>query len=150
MYTSHSLVRISHQLCSIRFYCNCKKFYHYDLFHVRQNRSYEVGICWLRGKRHTYTLCRVTKVHKNKRSTSRREKKWKGRKRFEANAKHYKKSHVVTSACEMRTRTLPPDLYESVPKHGKGERQGRSGWERQMSQGHEHGYEMSMRTGMAK
>jgi hypothetical protein len=45
----------------------------------------------------------------------------------------------------MRMRTvavLPPDLYESVPKHDKGER-------RQTSQEHEHGYDMSMRTSMA-
>lgn len=76
MYTSHSLVRISHQLCSIRFYCNCKKFYHYDLFHVRQkNRSYEVCICWLRRKGHTHTQRATTKVHKNKRSMSMRVKK---------------------------------------------------------------------------
>lgn len=58
IYTHYSHVRISHQLCSIRFYCNCKKFYHYDLFHVRQNRSYEVGICSLREKENgTRTHC---------------------------------------------------------------------------------------------
>ena len=70
MYTLRSLVRISHQLCSVRFYCNCKKFYHYDLFHVRQNRSYEVGICWLRVKRaHTHSA----QQQKYKRKTKKRK-----------------------------------------------------------------------------
>ena len=102
MYTPRSFVRISHQLCSIRFYCNCKKFYHYDLFHVRQNRSYEVGICWLRVKRaHTRTV-------RNNKSTKKKTKKkrkyqYEGenveRKVLGHNAKHLKKNHVVTSAC---------------------------------------------------
>jgi hypothetical protein len=151
MYTHHSHVHISHQLCSIRFYCNCKKFYHYDLFHVRQNRRYEVGICWLREKGHTHTLCGTTKVHKNKRSTSMREKNRKREKVLRHNAKHHKKCHVVTSACQMRMRTPPlslcricMNLSQSMAKE-KERREG-NGWERQMSQGHEHGYEMSTRT----
>ena len=33
-FTIHvSLARISHQLCSIKFYCNCRKFYSLRLFH---------------------------------------------------------------------------------------------------------------------
>ena len=45
-----SLARISHQLCSISFYCNCRKFYYYDCSMSVKNRSYEVCICWLREK----------------------------------------------------------------------------------------------------
>ena len=59
-FTSHvhaSLARshIAPALFNQLFIVTVRNSIHYDLFHVRQNRSYDVGICLVEGKKGTRT-----------------------------------------------------------------------------------------------
>jgi hypothetical protein len=92
---------------------------HYDLFHVRQNRSYEVGICFVEGKgAHTHSA-QEQKYTKTKESTSMREKI--ERKVLGHNAKHLEKkamsSHPLAKCeCARRRRRPPAGSVRICPK----------------------------------
>lgn len=121
-----SLARISHQLCSISFYCNCRKFYYYDCSMSVKNRSYEVCICWLRKRTHAHTARNNKSTQKQNRSSMRV--KGRGKEKVEGAM-----SYAIRLNANVPPAASPPRLYKSVPKHDKSEKKYKS-WERQMLQ----------------